>query len=114
MFKEILSQIKYKDWLFVLGGLPDRPYLQVRFLTECARGAGYQHQHGRKWMLSPHMTRSEVVATAFKAVITAEEHEARELFKYKGKAVFCAHYDVDALVDLHGRQEFDVRPEVGA
>jgi hypothetical protein len=32
------------------------------------------------------------------AVLRAEEHEALESFKYKGKAVFNRHIDVDALL----------------
>jgi hypothetical protein len=56
--------------------------------------------NGRKWFLSNHMTRSEVVQTAFKAVLTAEEHEAREHFKYRGQSIFDPHYDVDKLVEL--------------
>lgn len=46
------------------------------------------------------MVKSEVVATAMKAVLAAEEHEARELFKYRGKAIFNPHIDVDALAGV--------------
>lgn len=55
---------------------------------------------GRKWMLSGFMTDGEVVQTAFKAVLTALEHEARELFLYRGVSVFDPHYDIDKLVEL--------------
>jgi len=44
-----------------------------------------------------HMTPSEVVQTAFKSVLTAEEHEAREAFRYRNEAIFCPHFDVEAL-----------------
>lgn len=53
---------------------------------------------GRRWSLSIHMTAGEIVQTAFKALLTAIEHEAREQFKYKGVAVLAPHFDVDALV----------------
>lgn len=53
---------------------------------------------GRKWYLSPHMTDSEIVQTAFKAVVTAVEHEVREAFKYKGVAVCDPHLDLDVVV----------------
>jgi hypothetical protein len=55
---------------------------------------------GRKWRLSVHMTDGEIVQTAWLAVVTALEHEAREQFKYKGEAVFDPHYDIDKLVAL--------------
>ena len=55
---------------------------------------------GRWWRLSEHMTDSEIVGTAFKAIITCLEHEARENFLYKGQAVYDAHLDVEELVKL--------------
>lgn len=55
---------------------------------------------GRKWLISEHMTNSEIVMTVFKAVMTAVEHEAREQFLYKGQAILDPHYDVDRLVEL--------------
>lgn len=55
---------------------------------------------GRKWRLSPHMTDGEVVWTAFKAILTALEHEARELFKFDGVAVADSHVDIHKLVAL--------------
>jgi hypothetical protein len=87
--------VKYRDWDFYVS--PDRSYLQVRFVADG------EAQHGRKWKLSPHMTRSEVVQTALAAVLAAEEHEARERFTYRGEPIFGPHFDVDALWGL--RQE---------
>lgn len=49
-------------------------------------------------MLSPNMTKSELVQTAMKAVLAAEEHEAREHFRYRGKCIFGPHIDVDGLL----------------
>lgn len=62
---------------------------------------------GRKWLLSKHTTDTEVVATAFKAYLTALEHEAREQFTFDGVPVFDSHTDVHAIVDLRkgGRGE---------
>jgi hypothetical protein len=88
-----LSDIRYKDWEFQIGTDGDRHYLQVSF------EADGDIQKGRKWFLSPHMTKSEVIQTALKAVLTAEEHEVREHFTYAGKAVFGPHIDVDALYE---------------
>lgn len=104
-FQKELADVAYKDWDIGVYMDGDRPYLQVAF-----RGAAGAVQKGRKWMLSPHMTKSEVVQTAFKAVLTAEEHEAREFFTYKGKAIFGPHFHVDTLVEAC-EAEFDVRSE---
>lgn len=60
---------------------------------------------GFLWLLSPFMTPGEVVRTALLAVLTAEEHEARERFRFRGKAVFGPHLDVEALREVAGREE---------
>lgn len=56
--------------------------------------------NGRKWRLSPHMTDGEIVQTAFLALRTALEHEAREKFTFDGVTVFDPHYDIHKLVEL--------------
>lgn len=50
---------------------------------------------GRKWRLSRHMTDMEFVLTAFKAILTALEHEAREVFKVDGVALLDSHLDLE-------------------
>jgi hypothetical protein len=78
-----------------------RPYLQVSCLGGvCNITMDSKPWKGRKWFLSEHMTRSEIVGTAFKAVLTAMEHETREQFTYRGQAVFGPHIDVDRLALL--------------
>ncbi len=85
-------------------------FLQVQFLAaDTTNGEGEDWQHGRKWYLSPHMTESEVVQTALKAVLTAEEHEARELFRYCGSQVFDPHFDVRVLRAMADTQKRDKR-----
>lgn len=98
---DVLKEVKFRDWDFYVGTIRDYPmYLQVRFLERDLESGsdGKKLQTGRKWLLSHHMTRSEIVLTALKAVLTAVEHEAREEFKYKGQAIFNPHWDVEALL----------------
>lgn len=59
----------------------------------------------RKWYVSQHACRSEVVGTLFKLVVTSLEHEAREMFKVDGRAVFDPHVDVAALASICGNHE---------
>lgn len=66
-------------------------------------------QSGRRWVLAPSMTKSEIVQTAFKAVLTFAEHEIREQFTYKGQAIFGPHFDVDQLVELATGGHLDKR-----
>lgn len=99
----IVKRIEYKDLKILVGhGLSGSKYLQVR--QDC-----HPHWTGRKWRLSPHMTRSEIVQTAFMACLAWEEHECREAFKYKGQAVFGPHFNVEALVRLAEQGQFEER-----
>lgn len=65
--------------------------------------------NGRWWRLSYHMTDTEVVLTAFKAILTALEHEAREKFTFKGQAVLDSHIDINELVRLRAEGKTDGR-----
>lgn len=102
--ESILRDIKYKDWEFRLNEDAGCMTLQVEFaapdLDDMHERRIIRHR-GRKWRLSYHMTKSEIVQTALMAVLAAEEHEAREQFKYRGRAVFGPHFDVDDLVKLY-------------
>lgn len=107
----ILEAITYKDWLFFLREHEGFRYLQVRFKETDPYTNEVVTAYGRKWHLSEHMTRSEVVQTALMAVLAAEEHEARERFRYKGRAIFGPHFSVEALVDMAGyKANLDLRP----
>jgi hypothetical protein len=104
-FTQWLVHVSYKDFSFnvrSLVGVDDmeRFYLQVSWPGVDAISGLPRQCKGRKWFLSEHMTKSEVVQTALAAVLAIEEHEARELFMYKSHPVFGPHYDVDALAAL--------------
>lgn len=103
--QQYLEEVSYKDWRFVVKYLQNKVgefdfYLQVQFLAYDSEKGFHTVQHGRKWYISEHATKSELIQTALKAVLTAEEHEAREQFKYRGKAVFGPHIDVDVLANI--------------
>jgi hypothetical protein len=101
----VLHDIQFNDWVFDLRLDSGRPYLRVRFAGPCNTTGRFQEWEGRKWFLSSHISKSEIVQTAFKAVITALEHEARETFRYKGEAIFGPHFDCDLLVELCKRSD---------
>jgi len=75
-------------------------YMQGLYFEEDVYTDNVEAQHTRKWLLSPLMTDSEIVQTAFKLCITSMEHRTREGFTYKGARVFGPHFDVEDLVTL--------------
>lgn len=101
--REVLEDVTFNDWEFHVKPFGDEDghhYLQVQFVDLDFSTGEQERQYCRKWSLSLHMTVSEVVYTAFKAVMAAMEHEAREQFRFKGAMVLGPHVDVEQLVDL--------------
>lgn len=110
--ERIVAQVQYKDWQFNVkydGGV--RPYVQLTFNAKCSVSGVFEKQHGRKWLLSHHMTESEVVQTCMKAVLAAVEHEAREEFMWAGQPIFRPHLDVRALWELSASGAISKRQE---
>lgn len=103
--RAILNKIKYLDWSFTIAHKPENEevpdYLQVIFPAQCTKTGSWEGWRGRKWALSPHMVKSEIITTAFKAVMTAIEHEARESFLVEGYPIFGPHISVDVLLELY-------------
>ena len=103
---DILREVDYKPgWHIDIMAEPDggRPYLQVRIdersaAAICARTGAIEIWKGGKVYLSPHMCRQEIVGAAFGAFKSAEDHELREWFKYRGVAIYDPHLDPDKLV----------------
>lgn len=94
----ILSQIKFEHhptiWIR-MGGQGTDLWLQLQ-----DKSLPDDFNTGRKFRLSEHMTRSEVVGTVFAAYKAWIEHEMFESFTYKGVAVFNPHVDIEARVAL--------------
>lgn len=107
-----IANISYKKWSLriILDKQNHTPPYAVCIM------AGFQDCTGkewttRKWLISPHMTVSEIVQTAFLMIKTAEEHEMREEFRYKGQTIFGPHFNVERLVNLasEGEKAIDIR-----
>lgn len=108
-FVGVLSSIHYPN-LTMRFHLKEM-YFQVSRDLPCTLTGETKTQKGRKWKISEHMTDSEIVGTIFKAVLTFEEHEVRERFKYQGQPIFNSHYDVNSLAELCRAKAFDIRKE---
>jgi len=123
-FKEMIDIVcnitfdyKHENWKLMIfkdkannGG---RPYVQVYANGVDQHTGNPMDWTGRKWYLSEHMCRNEIVRTAHKAFRAAMEHEVDEMFKYKGVAIYNPHLDPDKLVEFASKQEnIDERVDV--
>jgi hypothetical protein len=104
-FNEILARVACPTFSFVVGTSNASLYLQIECDDRCNVTGEPLRWKGRKWLLSQHMTDGEVVQTAFKAILTAMEHEIRERFTYRGVSIFDPHYDIEKLVELRSQPD---------
>lgn len=113
-FQTILDDITVGNYELHLRRDPGdgRFFIQIQFddVDHETGEPGYR-AYCRKWYLSPHMTTSEVVRTAWKAYEAAVIHEAQETFKYKKAPIYNPHIDVDCLVTAS--QFRDSREDLG-
>lgn len=114
---DVVQQVTYKDWRLVVRPVDEHEthfYLQVCFIAKDVVTGAVANQRGRKWLLSEHMTDTEIVVTAYKAIEAAELHEMRENFKFKGEPIYSPHLSVNDLVDCRRGEDclrFDARTE---
>lgn len=97
----VLDDVRFPDYDFsVTKDSRGAIYLQAGYWESDTVTLETERQLTRRWFLSPEMTRSEIVSTAFKCILTSQEHRTREWFKYRGNAIYQPHHDVDALWEL--------------
>ena len=106
----VLDRIAFPGMQFECGLSSRKVWLRVRCVEgRCTQTGEPYSWTGRKWLLSTYMTETEIVLTAFKALLTAYEHEARELFKVDGFAILDSHYSVNDMVRFARQAELDGR-----
>jgi hypothetical protein len=107
--QDIVSQIEFEGYAFKVLSRNGVLYLQAEFTEADIITGEPSLQKTRKWMLSEHMVRSEVVQTAFKCALTSAEHRVRESFKYRGERIYGPHFDCEALVEIAKGKRLDYR-----
>lgn len=107
--QQIIAQVKYKDYQFILTKKGDGFNLQVQFVGIDTDTGKQGLQKCRKWYISPHMVPTEIVRTCFLAIRQAEEHELCENFRYKGVQIFSPHLDLDKMAEFVNTKPFECR-----
>jgi hypothetical protein len=107
--RELIKQVSFRNYIFEVLTKNGAMYLRAKYLEADVITGKEEWQFTRKWQLSEHMVKSEVVSTAFKCALTSAEHTTREHFLYKGERVYGPHFDVDALVEIAKARRLDYR-----
>lgn len=110
-FKHVWKDISYKDgYGLLLAKDKADPGGRYYFQVECERPDTVTGQtgigRGGKAYLSPHMTVSELTRLAFGLFRAYEEHECREFFQWKGRAIFGPHIDSHALWEAADKLDY--------
>lgn len=102
---EIVGAISYRPgWsINIFDG--DRPYVQIHVSTESEASLSPFNGKREAWrsgkvFLSEHMCRQEIVGAVFGAIRSAEEHEMKEWFTYRGARIYNPHLDPDTLAEI--------------
>lgn len=96
----LINHITYKHgYTITFGYAGSSVYIRVRATLDG------EVQKGRKWLIEDEMTDTEIVLTILKAILTFEEHEAREAFRYKGARIFGPHLDLDQLREFARKKD---------
>jgi hypothetical protein len=105
--RELVDLCEFENYTFHVYPDRDGVKIQATYPEECIQTGAIETQYTRKWLISPHATKSEIVNTLFKCCATSTEHRLREHFLYRGRRVYGPHYDVDELWAISRR--IDVR-----
>lgn len=109
LLREVLDNIKVFDRRFEIrevqvleDGIVNEHGFLVRVAYEEADiyTGKVETQRSREWYVPGGSSESEVVHTAFAAVMRSYDHVVQEHFTYKGKRVYSPHFDIEARLKM--------------
>src|SRR3954463_13200329 len=106
----VLAEVACAEYHFKIENKGESHYLVAEYHEADVYSGEPGIKRTRKWLLSEHMTRSELGQTALKCVVTSHEHRVRESFLYRGRRVFGPHCDVESLWEI--AEQTDVRKKL--
>lgn len=111
--QDIIDMVRFRDRTFRIMEKGDGFLLQMTYQEPDIEKPGSEPvlQSTRKYYLSPYMTESEVVETAWLCVTRSQLHVASEYFTYKGRRIYSQHFSVDARVEVCDANWFDKRED---
>ena|SRR5271154_939095 len=110
----IIDRIQFRDRVFRVLVKGDGYLLQMSYQEPDVNKPGSDpvKQSTRKYYLSPYMTESEIVETAWLAVQRSQLHVASEHFTYHGRRIYSQHFDVQRRIDMVDNDYFDGREPI--
>lgn len=108
---ELIQSFDYKNWRLLNEVRNCSLILQLVFdAPDNDNPEKIEEQHCRKFIIEEETPSPFTIRSLVKyAVITAEEHEINEMFKYKGVSIYNPHIDLNALTEFVKSNKFDSR-----
>lgn len=100
--RAVVSMCTFPDYKFeVIEDGVAGVYVRGSYMEADTVTGNMELQQTRLWLIAEVDTKSDIVRTLFKLIMTSMEHKAREWFLYDGKSIFGPHFDVDRLHAIH-------------
>lgn len=113
MLQNIIDNVKCRDFTFRVEERDGGFLVQVQAWRPDASQPNkttnnLSLQKGRKWYVSKHSCRTELMSTLLAAVVRFETHEILESFTWCGQRIYSPHLSIDYLHQLaeEGREEY--------
>ncbi len=96
----IVAECKFPDFHFEVITIDSVNYIRGVYYEADTQTGQRERQQTRYWIVETTASRSEIVATCFKCIMTSMEHRTRERFTYRNRAIYQPHHDVDKLLEI--------------
>lgn len=98
--KAIVADCTFHGYEFEVVIADGHRFLRAHYMEPDTVTMQYSKQTTRWWELPHTFDRDQVVSTAFKCVLTSNEHRCREWFLYRGAPIYQPHQSVEALLSI--------------
>lgn len=104
--RQILDQIQIFDRTFEAIHLKDEFLLfRVTYNEPDIDTGVIERQCSRWWPIADDATETDIVETAFLAVMRSYDHVVKEHFLYRGRRVYSPHFSIEARIEMCDSQK---------
>ena len=96
-FNSYVAEVECPPYEFYIERYGDALCLRARLWRVDTLTGEFGWGHGGRYLLTPDMSKDDVVKRCFMAARDYAEHEVREAFRYRGHRVFGPHTILDDL-----------------
>lgn len=104
--REILDDVECGDFRFRLTENEHGMFLQAELWRENVNTGEWEWGRGGKSYISPYSAENELIQRALGSCLAFVEHEVREHFKWRGRAIYNPHIDHKKQWEIANDREY--------